>query len=49
MILLPDTEHRPPSTTSDIAPNLKAGDMLMFAHGFNIHFGTGSRRPPTST
>jgi len=22
----------------DIAPNLKAGDMLMFAHGFNIHF-----------
>ena len=23
----------------DIAPNLKAGDMLMFAHGFNIHFG----------
>ena len=23
----------------DIAPNLKAGDMLMFAHGFNIRFG----------
>ena len=24
----------------DIAPNLSAGNMLMFAHGFNIHFGT---------
>ena len=23
----------------DIEPNLKEGDMLMFAHGFNIHFG----------
>lgn len=23
----------------DIAPNLKAGDTLMFAHGFNVHFG----------
>ncbi|NDY41339.1 ketol-acid reductoisomerase [Dissulfurirhabdus thermomarina] len=22
-----------------IAPNLKAGDMLLFSHGFNIHFG----------
>ena len=22
----------------DIAPNLAAGNMLMFAHGFNIHF-----------
>ena len=37
MVLIPDTlqgsvydEH--------IAPNLKAGAMLMFAHGFNIHF-----------
>jgi ketol-acid reductoisomerase len=25
---------------TDIARNLEAGDMLMFAHGFNIHFGT---------
>jgi len=24
---------------SEIAPNLTAGKMLMFAHGFNIHFG----------
>ncbi len=23
----------------DIAPNLKPGDTLMFAHGFNVHFG----------
>lgn len=23
----------------DVEPNLKEGDMLMFAHGFNIHFG----------
>ena len=23
----------------DIEPNLKARDMLMFAHGFNVHFG----------
>ena len=23
---------------SDVAPNLKAGIALMFAHGFNIHF-----------
>jgi ketol-acid reductoisomerase len=23
----------------DIEPNLKEGDMLMFSHGFNIHFG----------
>ena len=24
---------------NDIEPNLKPGKMLMFAHGFNIHFG----------
>lgn len=24
---------------NDIEPNLKEGDMLMFAHGFNIHYG----------
>ena len=39
MILAPDTEqakiyHR------DIEPNLKPGKTLMFAHGFNIRFGT---------
>ncbi len=24
---------------NDIEPNLEEGNMLMFAHGFNIHFG----------
>ena len=39
MCLLPDTSHGK-VYASDIAPNLKGGDMLMFAHGFSIHFGT---------
>ena len=39
MCLLPDTSHGK-VYASDIAPNLKAGDMLMFAHGFSVHFGT---------
>jgi ketol-acid reductoisomerase len=39
MVLLPDTSQAAVYAT-DIAPNLKAGDMLMFAHGFNVHFGT---------
>jgi ketol-acid reductoisomerase len=39
MVLLPDTAHAR-VYAQDIAPNLKAGDMLMFAHGFSIHFGT---------
>jgi ketol-acid reductoisomerase len=39
MCLLPDTSHAA-VYASDIAPNLKDGDMLMFAHGFSIHFGT---------
>jgi ketol-acid reductoisomerase len=39
MCLLPDTSHGA-VYTQDIAPNLKDGDMLMFAHGFSIHFGT---------
>ena len=39
MCLLPDTAHGK-VYESDIAPNLKDGDMLMFAHGFSIHFGT---------
>src|SRR5262249_524386 len=29
----------------EIAPNLSAGKMLMFAHGFNIRFGTIVPRP----
>jgi ketol-acid reductoisomerase len=39
MCLLPDTSHAA-VYTEDIAPNLKVGDMLMFAHGFSVHFGT---------
>ncbi len=37
MILLPDTVQ-PGVYTQSIAPNLKPGDTLMFAHGFNIRF-----------
>jgi len=43
MTLLPDTAQ-PASYEADVAPNLEAGNMLMFAHGFNIHFGR--IRPP---
>jgi ketol-acid reductoisomerase len=39
MCLLPDTAHAK-VYTEDVAPNLEAGDMLMFAHGFSIHFAT---------
>ncbi|OKH18924.1 ketol-acid reductoisomerase [[Limnothrix rosea] IAM M-220] len=38
MILLPDDVQKR-VYTNDIAPNLKAGDILSFAHGFNINFG----------
>jgi ketol-acid reductoisomerase len=44
MVLLPDTSHAAVYAES-IAPNLDAGNMLMFAHGFSIHFGTVV--PPT--
>lgn len=37
MILLPDTEQAS-VYTSDIEPNLSAGDALLFSHGFNIRF-----------
>src|ERR1700682_428136 len=37
MVLVPDTSQAD-LYESEIAPNLKAGAMLMFAHGFNIHF-----------
>src|SRR5207248_11353411 len=37
MILLPDTEQKAVYET-DIASNLKEGDALFFAHGFNIRF-----------
>jgi ketol-acid reductoisomerase len=37
MVLVPDTAQAD-LYERDIAPNLKDGAMLMFAHGFNIHF-----------
>lgn len=38
MILLPD-EVQKTVYAEAIAPNLSAGKVLLFAHGFNIHFG----------
>lgn len=38
MILIND-EKQADLYKKDIEPNLEAGNMLMFAHGFNIHFG----------
>ena len=37
MILLPD-EIQGDVYKNEIAPNLKSGSMIMFAHGFSIHF-----------
>lgn len=37
MILIPDTKQ-PEVYNEHIGPNLREGAMLMFAHGFNIHF-----------
>ncbi len=45
MIVAPDTVQAD-LYAEEIGPNLKAGSMLMFAHGFNIHFGTIV--PPTT-
>lgn len=39
MLLAPDTAQARIYEES-IAPHLQAGDTLMFAHGFNIHYGT---------
>ncbi len=38
MILLPD-EVQKRVFEADILPNLEAGNAVLFAHGFNIHFG----------
>jgi len=38
MVLIPD-HLQGEVYTKDIAPELKAGKTLLFAHGFNIHFG----------
>ena len=37
MILVPDTEQKA-VYDAEIAPHLRPGPLLMFAHGFNIHF-----------
>jgi ketol-acid reductoisomerase len=39
MVLLPDTDQAE-VFSSEIAPHLRDGDALFFAHGFNIRFGT---------
>ena len=39
MLLVPDTAA-PDVYTNEVEPNLREGALLMFAHGFNIHFGT---------
>lgn len=38
MILIPD-EKQAEMYAADVAPNLNAGKALVFAHGFNIHYG----------
>ncbi|MEO5333349.1 MAG: ketol-acid reductoisomerase [Magnetococcus sp. YQC-5] len=38
MMLVPD-EHQARVYREDVAPHLKTGAALVFAHGFNIHFG----------
>ncbi len=38
VMLAPDMAQ-PAIYTNEVAPNLKAGAMLLFSHGFNIHYG----------
>ena len=44
MMLIPDTTQ-PRVYRDEIEPNLESGNLLMFAHGFNIRFGTITVRP----
>ena len=46
MILLPD-EQIASVYKNDVAPNIKEGASLVFAHGFNVHYGFvhAARRP----
>jgi ketol-acid reductoisomerase len=44
MILIPDTSQAK-VYREEIEPNLAPGDMVMFAHGFNIRFGAITVRP----
>jgi ketol-acid reductoisomerase len=43
MVLLPD-EQIGTVYTQDIEPNIKSGASLVFAHGFNVHYGLVSPR-----
>ena len=43
-VLAPD-QHQADLYTESVEPNLKSGATLLFAHGFNIHFG--QVRPPS--
>ncbi|MDZ7372663.1 MAG: ketol-acid reductoisomerase [candidate division KSB1 bacterium] len=45
MVLLPD-QHQPAVYEKQIAPYLRPGSALAFAHGFNVHFG--QIKPPAS-
>jgi len=47
MILLPD-EYQAGIYRSEIAPNMKQGAYLAFAHGFNIHYGQIVPPPDTN-
>src|SRR5882672_641992 len=44
MILVPDTSQAD-LYRDQVQPNLAPGNLLMFAHGFNIRFGTITPRP----
>jgi ketol-acid reductoisomerase len=44
MVLIPDTAQAA-VYRQEIEPNLAPGDMLMFAHGFNIRYGAIAVRP----
>ena len=44
MILIPDTAA-PKVYREEIEPNLAPGSLVLFAHGFNIRFGTITARP----
>ena len=39
IMMLINDEHQAKMYKDHIEPNLSAGKMLMFAHGFNVHFG----------
>ena len=48
MILLPD-EKQAEIWEAEIADGIAPGNLLLFAHGFAIHFGRSSRRPASTS